>query len=104
MPEIQITFDNDKNEECFIEFPLDDYKFVSLQEQDLKIQELQDKIINGQYDEFYLIKNNMVMDSMQGSSHTDWWMLYYILDTINLVIKDTREFMQQSSICITRRV
>ena len=40
MCEIQITYDNAKNLEFSIEFPLDDEKFVSLQEQDPKIWEL----------------------------------------------------------------
>ena len=40
MCEIQITYDNDENSEFSMELPLDDDKFVSLQEQDLKIWEL----------------------------------------------------------------
>ena len=38
--EIQITYDNDKNLEFSVELPLEDSKYVSLQEQNLKIWEL----------------------------------------------------------------
>ena len=38
--EIQITYDNPENLELLVELPLDVGKSVSLQEQDLKIQEL----------------------------------------------------------------
>ena len=38
--EIQITYDNDKDLEFSVELPLDDAKFIFLQEQDLKIWEL----------------------------------------------------------------
>ena len=47
MCEIKITYDNPKNSEVLVELPLYDEKFVSLQEQDLKIQELQDKVKKG---------------------------------------------------------
>ena len=70
MCEIQITYNNAKNLEFLVELPLDDEKFVSLQEQDLKIWELQDKVKKGMYNEFYLIKNNVlfkhVVDNGQG--------------------------------------
>ena len=42
--EIQITYDNDENLEFLVELLLEDSKFVYLQEQDLKIQELRDKV------------------------------------------------------------
>ena len=60
MCEIQITFDNAKNLELSIELPLEDEKFISLQEQDPKIQELRDKVKKGMYNEFYLIKKNVL--------------------------------------------
>ena len=40
MCEIQITYNNAKNSEYSVELPLDDEKFISLQEQDPKIWEL----------------------------------------------------------------
>ena len=60
--EIQITYDNPENSEFLFELPLDDEKFVSLQEQDPKIQELWEKLKNGMYKEFYGIKNNVLLD------------------------------------------
>ena len=83
--EIQITYDNAENLEFSIELPLDDEKFISLQEQDMKIWELWDKVKKGMYNEFYLIKNNVLfkhaVDNGQGlkqeSSQTPSWMLCY---------------------------
>ena len=61
--EIQITYDNDKYSEFSIELPLDDGKFISLQEQELKIWELWDKVKAGMYSEFYIvIKNGGLFD------------------------------------------
>ena len=54
--EIQITYDNPKNSELSVELPLEDEKFISLQEQDLKIWELHDKVKKGMYHEFTLSK------------------------------------------------
>ena len=50
--EIQITYDNPKNLELSVELPLEDDKFISLQENDLKIQELHDKVKGGMYSDF----------------------------------------------------
>ena len=62
--EIQITYDNPKNSELSVELPLEDEKFVSLQEQDLKIQDLHDKVKGGMYSEFYIVKNNVLFRSI----------------------------------------
>ena len=80
--EVQVTYDNPKNLEFSVELPLDDDKFVSLQEQDLKIQELHDKVRQGMYSEFYLVKNNIlfrsIVDMATGlkpeSFQNHWWM------------------------------
>ena len=47
--EIQITYDNPKNSELSVELPLDDEKFISLQENNPKIQDLHDKVKEGVY-------------------------------------------------------
>ena len=47
--EIQITYDNPENLEILVELPLEDDKFVSLQEQDPTIWELHDKVKSGMY-------------------------------------------------------
>ena len=67
--EIQITYNNDTNLEFSIELPLDDDKFVSLQEQDPKIWELQDKVLDGTYDEFYFVKNNVLFKCIVDNGH-----------------------------------
>ena len=48
---------------------LDDTKFVSLQEQDLKMWELHDKVNDGMYNEFYLVKNNILFKHIVDNGH-----------------------------------
>ena len=62
--EIQITYDNPKNSELSVELPLEDEKFVSLQEQDPKIQDLHDKVKGGMYSEFYTVKTMSYLDPL----------------------------------------
>ena len=66
---IQITYDNDKNSKISIELPLDDRQFASLQDQDLKIQELLNKVQTGIYSEFYIVKNNVLFKHIIDNSH-----------------------------------
>ena len=67
--EIQIMYDNPNNLELLVELPLEDDKFISLQQQDLKIRELHDKVKNGMYNEFYFVKNNVLLRSIVDNSH-----------------------------------
>ena len=67
--EIQITYDNPKNLESSVELPLEDDKFISLQQQDPKIQDLCDKVKVGMYNEFYLVKNNVLFRSIVDNGH-----------------------------------
>ena len=67
--EIQIMYNNLENLELSVELPLEDEKFVSLQEQDPKIWELRDKVKDGMYNEFYLVKNNVLFRSIVDNSH-----------------------------------
>ena len=67
--EIQITYDNPKNSELSVELPLEDDKFISLQENDLEIQELHDKVKAGMYSDFYLVKNNVLFRSIVDNGH-----------------------------------
>ena len=67
--EIQITYDKPKNSELSVELPLEDEKFVSLQEQDPKIRELHDKVKSGMYNDFYLVKNNVLFRSIVANGH-----------------------------------
>ena len=67
--EIQIIYDNPKNSELSVELPLDDGKFASLQENDLKIQVLHDKVMYSMYKEFYIVKNNVLLRSIVENGH-----------------------------------
>ena len=67
--EIQITYDNPENSELSVELPLEDDKFASLQENDLKIQDLCDKVKEGAYNEFYFVKNNVLFRSIVDNGH-----------------------------------
>ena len=67
--EIQITYDNPENSELSVELLLEDDKFISLQQQDLKIQDLCNKVKGGMYNEFYLIKNNVLFRSIVDNGH-----------------------------------
>ena len=67
--EIQITYDNPKNLEISVELPLDDEKFVSLQENNPKIQDLHDKVKEGVYNEFYFVNNNVLFRSIVDNGH-----------------------------------
>ena len=58
-----------KNLELSVELPLEDEKFVSLQEQDPKIWELHVKVKNGMYNEFYLVKSNVLFRSIVDNGH-----------------------------------
>ena len=67
--EIQITYENDKKLEFSIELPLDDDKSVALQKQDPNIWELQNKVLNGMYGDFYLIMNNILFKCIVDNGH-----------------------------------
>ena len=69
MCEIQITYDNAKNLEFSFELPLNDKIFVSLQEQDPKNWKLWDKVKKGMYNEFYLMKNNIMFKHIVNNGH-----------------------------------
>ena len=67
--EIQITYDNPKNSELSVELPLEDDKFASLQENDPKIWDLRDKVKEGEYTQFYFVKNNVLFRSIVDDGH-----------------------------------
>ena len=66
---IQIMYDNLKFLELSVELPLEDKKFISLQQQDPKIWELCEKVKKGMYHEFYLVKNNVLFTSIVDNGH-----------------------------------
>ena len=67
--EIHITYDNPKNLELSVKLPLDDEKFISLQDNDPKIWDLCDKVKGGMYKEFYIVKNNVLFRSIVDNGH-----------------------------------
>ena len=66
---IQITYNNDKNSKFSVELPLHDVKFV----QGLKIWKLWDKVKGDMYNDFYLVKYNVlfkhIVDNGYGFGH-----------------------------------
>ena len=67
--EIQITYDNPENSECSVELPLEDDKCASLQGNDLKFWDLHDKVVQGEYNQFYSIKNNVLFRFIVENGH-----------------------------------
>ena len=49
--------------------PLEDDKFPSLQENDLNIQNLHDKVKEGACSEFYFVENNVLFRSVVDNGH-----------------------------------
>ena len=108
--EIQITYDNPKNLEFSVELPLEDNTFASLQGNDPKIRDLHLKVEEGEYSQFYFVRNNVLFRSIVENGHkfevrvipeSSDRMSYFIWATTNLDTMDTRGHMQQSSICTT---
>ena len=67
--EIQITYDNPENLEFSVELPLEDSIFSSLQGNDPKIWDLRLKVEEGEYSQFYLVKNNVLFRSIVENGH-----------------------------------
>ena len=58
-----------KNSELSVKLPLEDEKFASLQENDLKIWDLCDKVKEGEYKQFYFVKDNVLFRSIVDNGH-----------------------------------
>ena len=67
--EIQITYYNPNNLEFSVKLPLEDDKFASIQGNDPKIWDLRDKVKEGEYDQFYFVKNNVLFRSIVENGH-----------------------------------
>ena len=67
--EIQITYDNPENSEFSVELPLEDSTFASLQGNDPKIRDLCLKVEEGEYGQFYFVKNNVLFRSIVENGH-----------------------------------
>ena len=67
--EIQITYDNPKNSQFSVELPLEDNTFASLQGNDPKIRDLRLKVEEGEYSQFYFVRNNVLFRSIVENGH-----------------------------------
>ena len=67
--EIQITYDNPENLEFSVELPLEDSIFSSLQGNDPKIRDLRLKVEEGEYGQFYFVRNNVLFRSVVENGH-----------------------------------
>ena len=67
--EIQITYDNPENSEFSVELPLEDSIFAFLQGNDLKIRDLRLKVEEGEYGQFYFVRNNVLFRSIVENGH-----------------------------------
>ena len=59
--EINITYNNAENSPYSVKFPLSNEKFSCLQDKDLKVRQLKQKVIQGQYAQFYFIKKGVLI-------------------------------------------
>ena len=62
--EINITYDNLENSPYLVKLPLSNKKFSCLQNKDLKVRQLKEKVIQGQYAQFYFIKKRILYRSV----------------------------------------
>ena len=88
---------------------MEDDKFASLQGNDLKIRDLRDKVIQGEYNQFYFVRNNLLFRSIVENGHK--FEVRVIPESLRDVVlhlgtthqdtMDTRGHMLQSSVCTT---
>ena len=69
MCEINITYDNSENSSYSVKLPLSNKKFSCLQDKDLKVRQLKQKFIQGQYAQFYFIKKGVLYRSVVDNGH-----------------------------------
>ena len=67
--EINITYNNSENSPYSVKLPLSNEKFSCLQDKDLKVRQLKQKVIQGQYSQFYFIKKGVLYRSMVDNGH-----------------------------------
>ena len=67
--EVSITYDNAENSPYSVKLPLSNEKFSCLQDKDLKVRQLKQKVIQGQYAQFYFIKKGVLYRSMVDNGH-----------------------------------
>ena len=67
--EINISYDNAENSQFSVKLPLSDTQFSCLQEKDLKIWALCQKVQDGMYNDFYFIENDILYRSVMDNGH-----------------------------------
>ena len=67
--ESNITYDNFENSPYSVKLPLSNEKFSCLQDKDLKVRQLKQKGIQGQYAQFYFIKKGVLYRSVVDNGH-----------------------------------
>ena len=67
--EINITYDNSENLPYSVKLPLSNENFSCLQDKDLKVRQLKQKVIQGQYTQFYFIKKGVLYRSVVDNGH-----------------------------------
>ena len=67
--EIQITYNNPENSEFSVELRLEDSTFASLQGNYPKIRDLHLKVEEGEYSQFYFVRNNVLFRSIVENGH-----------------------------------
>ena len=67
--EINITYNNSENSPYSVKLPLSNEKFSCLQDKDLKVGQLKQKVIQGQYAQFYFIKKGVLYRSVVDNGH-----------------------------------
>ena len=67
--EVNITYNNSENSPYSVKLPLSNKKFSCLQDKDLKVRQLKQKVIQAQYTQFYFIKKGVLYRSMVDNGH-----------------------------------
>ena len=67
--EINITYDNSENSPYSVKLPLSNERFSCLQDKDLKVRQLKQKVIQGQYAQFYFVKKGVLYRSVVDNGH-----------------------------------
>ena len=67
--EINLTYNNLENSPYLVKLPLSNEQFSCLQDKDLKVRQLKQKVIQGLYAQFYLIKNGILYRSVIDNGH-----------------------------------
>ena len=67
--EINISYDNAENSQFSVKLPLSDTQFSCLQEKDLKIRALHEKVQGSMYSDFYFIEDDILYRSIMDNGH-----------------------------------